>query len=251
MVVKRVQRRKRRPRKGEQLSLLARLHGGPRRGAGRPKKGNAGVPHLRRPALSRRHPVHATLRIVRGVPSLRRATLTNVIENALRAGCDRFGMRIVHYSVQANHLHLIAEAEDARALARGLQGLTIRLAKRLNKHLGRKGKMFADRYHYRALKTPTEVRHALRYVLQNERKHAVERGELRPPGAIDRCSSARYFDGYADRDRRRIIEAWMQIDDPPVCPPRCWLLKRGWRRRGLLHTDDLPGVPTPKRTRSS
>jgi len=148
-------------------------------------------------------------------------------------------MRVVHYSVQHNHLHLIAEADDARALTRGLQGLTIRLAKRLNKHLGRKGKVFADRYHARALKTPTEVRNTLRYVLQNARKHALERGELLPDGAIDLCSSAPYFDGYTDRDRKRVLDAWSR--DPPITAPTCWLLRTGWRRRGLLHTSDLPG----------
>ena len=173
------------------------------------------------------------------------------IEAALAAGCERFGMRLVHYSVQANHIHLIAEADDARSLSRGLQGLLIRLAKRLNKHLARRGKVFADRYHSRALKTPNEVRYALRYVLQNAHKHAAERGELPPRGAVDPYSSARYFEGYADRDANLVAEAWKRTTPSPVRPPACWLLKYGWRRRGLLHTDDLPGLPTRLQPRTA
>ena len=247
MVVKRRARR----RNWQQLSFPPRGRGGARPGAGRPKKPGAGVPHLRRASVSRHHAVHATLRVLAGIPNLRRAKLMTVIESALCAGCDRFGMRIVHYSVQPNHLHLIAEATDARALARGLQGLTIRLAKRLNKQLARNGKFFADRYHARILKTPTEVRNAIRYVLQNTRKHALERGELRPSGAIDPCSSARFFDGYADRDRALVITAWMKREPPPVCAPRCWLLRKGWRKRGLLHTDDLPNLGRTQRSQST
>jgi REP-associated tyrosine transposase len=242
--------RKRRkiPRRGEQLSFRPRGRGGARPGAGRPLKPGAGVPHLRRTSLSIHHPVHVTLRVLRGVPNLRRRALMKVIERALRAARDRFGMRVVHYSVQANHLHLIAEADDARALTRGLQGLCIRIAKRLNQHLTRRGKLFADRYHARALKTPTEVRHALRYVLQNAHKHALERGEFLPSGAIDLCSSARYFDGYADRDRNLVLEGWSR-DPPPISSATCWLLTTGWRRRGLLRTTDLPGLPRPPRAR--
>lgn len=233
------------PTKGTQLGLPPRGRGGARPGAGRPVKVGAGVPHLRRAALSRHHPVHVTLRVLRGVPNLRRRTLMKVIEGVLRAARERFGMRVVHYSVQPNHLHFIAEADDARSLTRGLQGLSIRLAKRLNRRLTRRGKLFADRYHARALKTPSEVRHALRYVLQNTQKHALEHGEL-PPLWVDSCSSAPYFDGYADRDRNLVLETWNRAP-PPICPATCWLLTTGWRRRGLLRTTDLPGR-MPRRT---
>src|SRR5262245_11117310 len=236
------QRRRKPTRKGEQLIFALRGRGGARPGAGRPLKPGAGVPHLRRGSLSPHHPVHATLRVRVGVPNLVRQNVMRVIESALRAARDRFGMRIVHYSVQHNHLHLIAEADDARALTRGLQGLTIRLAKRLNKSLARRGKVFADRYHSRVLKTPTEVRNTLRYVLQNGHKHAFERGELPPRGAVDACSSARYFDGYAARNAKLVLESWSR-DPPPISPATCWLLTKGWRRRGLLHTTDLPGHP--------
>ena len=94
-----------------------------------------------------------------------------VLLRAFEAGRDRFGFRLVHYSVQSNHLHLIAEAEDREALIRGLQGLGVRIAKRMNRALDRSGSVLVDRYHVRALETPNEVRMALRYVINNALRH--------------------------------------------------------------------------------
>jgi hypothetical protein len=199
------------------------------------------VPHLRRAKLSRHQPVHVNWRVVGGLPSLRRPRLMRVIERAFCKGCERFGMRLVHYSVQRGHLHLICEASDERALSRGLQGLGIRLAKALNRALGRKGRVFADRFHSRVLKTPREVKHALAYVLGNRRKHAAQRGEVLAAGAVDPCSSGRFFDGYRDRDKALVVDAWMRSAIVPVAPAKCWLLTKGWRRAGLLSVDAVPG----------
>ncbi|MFL5310309.1 MAG: hypothetical protein ACJ79H_07660 [Myxococcales bacterium] len=70
-------------------------------------------------------------------------------------------------------LHLIAEARDAMALARGIQGLSIRIAKAVNRVLGPRGPVFADRYHAHALRTPTETANAIAYVLGNTHLHAA------------------------------------------------------------------------------
>jgi hypothetical protein len=160
------------------------------------------------------------------------------IRGALARARDRFGFRLVHFSVQRDHLHLVAEASDRRALWRGMQGLSIRVAKAVNRRLDRRGKVFADRYHARALKTPRETRLALRYVLLNARKH--ERGEQRiPPGFADRCSSAPWFDGW-NRPRELIFGA-AATDESPVATPKTWLLRTGFKRAGPLDIDESPG----------
>jgi REP element-mobilizing transposase RayT len=211
------------------------------------------VSHLRRPALSRHHPVHVTLRIVAGVPSLR-GPLFRRVRGALAEGQERFGFRLVHFSVQSNHLHLIAEAADRRALSRGMQGLSIRVARSVNGALSRKGKVFSDRYHARALSTPRATYFALRYVLLNARKHQRSPGPPRaaalaelPSGFVDSCSSAPWFDGFsrpaelafgAASARRR----WRLSSDreAPVVPARTWLLRRGVRRYAAFDVDDAP-----------
>ena len=81
------------------------------------------------------------------------------------------GLHIVHLSIQGNHLHMMIEAQDRRALSRGMQGLTIRMARGLNREMEISGKVFADRYHARILRTQTEVRRALHYIWHNRALH--------------------------------------------------------------------------------
>jgi len=228
-----------------QLAFTFRSWGGKRKGAGRPPKGNAaGVSHLRRRSLSRHHPVHATLRIVCGVPSLREGRLFDEVRFALAAGRERFGFRLVHFSVQSNHLHLIAEAQDSRALALGMQGLSVRVARAVNRALARRGRLFADRYHCRALKTPRSVHFAVRYVLLNGRKHQV----ATESGFIDSCSSAAWFGEFRRPDELAFGAAqtrarWRASSgvESPVVPARTWLLREGRRRCGGFDIDDTPG----------
>jgi hypothetical protein len=106
--------------------------------------------------------------------------------------------------VQKDHLHLIVEAANREALSRALQALAIRIARAINRVLGRKGKVSADRYHMRILRTPTEVKNALRYVLDNRWKHKPQRPDFFVEQ--DDCSSL----------------AWLES---AVVAPRTWLLQ--------------------------
>ncbi|MBL8901071.1 MAG: transposase, partial [Planctomycetes bacterium] len=56
-------------------------------------------------------------------------------------------MRIIHYSIQKDHLHLLVEADDRTCVARGMNALLSPLARALNKLWGRRGKVFPERYH--------------------------------------------------------------------------------------------------------
>ncbi len=161
--------------KPRQLQLQLPTWGGRRkrkrrRGNGQREKLRK-VPHRRRPALSPRHPVHVTWRVLPHVWNLRSRRCFGPIAECFSRGRDRFGFRLVHFSVQGNHLHLVVEADDERALARGMQGLGVRIAKALNRVMGRKGAAFADHYHSRILRSPTEVANALAYVLMNFLHH--------------------------------------------------------------------------------
>jgi hypothetical protein len=131
---------------------------------------------------------------------------------------------------------MLVETRDARALARAIQGMCIRMAKGLNRLMnGRKGTVFADRYHSRPLRTPTEVRRALVYVLNNSRKHFAHRGHRLSPGWMDEYASGPWFDGWATPVRG-------PAGSPPVTPPATWLLTVGWRERGggPIRRDEMP-----------
>ena len=217
--------------KATQHELPFKSWGGARPGAGRKPAGpRAGVSHRARAKHAARSPLHVTVRVKPGLPSLRSKAVYAALRAAFAAGCERFGFRLVHYSVQRDHLHFIAEAKERRALSRGLQGLLIRIAKALNRVWDRKGSVFADRYHSRQLRTPREVRSALAYVLNNARKHG-----LRLPQAVDLFSSGCWFDGWREDLRTRGMPAAC-----PVAEARTWLLGRGWRRRGLIGLGEVP-----------
>jgi len=202
---------RRRPR---QLGLEFRTWGGKRAGAGRkPRGARAGVAHRSRGAWTRPVPLHVTLRMAPHVYNLRSRRSFRVIAAALRVGAERFNVRVVEFSVQGNHIHLLVEAPNRRALARAIQGLSIRIARGLNRMMGRKGRVFDDRYHARVLRTPTEVRHTIRYILDNARKHAAERGETYAAGYVDPYSSA-------------------GASDLALPSAQTWLLRTNWRRAG-------------------
>src|SRR5262245_51326248 len=222
-------KRARRQSRSRQLSLpLGSTWGGRRKGAGRkPRPGPGRVAHRARQAHCAHNPLHVTLRST--LKSLRHPfvfpTLKGVIRE-LRSRADQF--RVVHFSVQATHIHLVVEAATTRALSSGLRSLTIRIAKRVNRLLMRQGPVFAERWHARALTTPRAVRHVLVYVLANARKHAPNSSF-----ALDPCSSAREFSGFREPVPRG-------PPDPSTPKPRTWLLAVGWKRHGLISVHESP-----------
>jgi hypothetical protein len=177
------------------------------------------------------------MRALPGLPSLRGARLFPALRRGL-AVASNAGFRIPHFSVQANHVHLLIEADDGRAFERGMQGLAIRLAKAINRQLGRAGRVWADRYHRRALRTRREVRNGLVYVLLNGRKHGVS-----GPG-IDPYSSGAWFGGWREPIEPPRLPA-------PVARPRTWLLRVGWRRGGSIGVDQAPALGRRKVTARS
>jgi REP element-mobilizing transposase RayT len=212
-------------------------HGGARTGAGRKPNGErAGVSHRQRTALASRFPVHVTCKLRQGLPRLRRTAEHAALRGAFLAGCDRFGFRLTQYAILDDHLHLIVEAGGRDCIRRGLQGLLIRVARALNKLWRRTGKVFADRYHDHVLRSPKEVRNALRYVLENAKKHAAKGGGVQVRTPIDVYSSAPWFDGF----RQRIVVRGLEAIAQPVAAARTWLLRIGWRRYGLLSVDEAP-----------
>jgi putative transposase len=217
-----------------QLALpFPRGRGGARRGAGRKKRPAhlRHTPHRARADHRRAHPVHVTLRA--SVRCLRRRQVVRTVLSALRDS-NREWFRIAHYSVQGNHVHLIVEAESKASLASGMRGLAVRMARRINRLLFRRGRFWTDRWHSRALTSPRQVRNALVYVLQNHRKHASLR--TRVNALLDPLSSAEWFDGFA----QPLPIAFRSVGPPCVVLPKTWLLRIGWQRDGRIRFRESP-----------
>ena len=158
--------------------------------------------HLRRPALDPRFPVQVTMRVLRGIETLSRKRSFRVLRQCFARGKDRFGFRLAHFTVRGHRIHLLCEAPDSESLSRGVKGLSIRIARSLNRTLERKGRVFADRYGARILRTPTDVRNALAFVYGKPHGTSVAPVETRPGVLIE-----------------------------VVVPARTWLLSRAWKQR--------------------
>jgi len=214
--------------------------GGARAGAGRPKVEGSGESHLTRRGLKKNQAVHVTVRLRPRLRNLRARNIYKMVRRAFCHACLRF-FRIVHYSVQGNHIHLICEASDKDALAKGMQGFSIRVAKGLNRIMKRSGKVFADRYNAQYISTPRHARNALRYVLNNVRKHAYRMGDRKAleRSFVDPCSSGAYFDGWTRASLKYVPDP--DTGTPPVARPQTWLLRVGWRKyHPLIATWEFP-----------
>jgi REP element-mobilizing transposase RayT len=242
-----------------ELSLPARRSsgwGGKRAGSGRKAgPGRPCVPHRERPEHRSAQPVHATLRSsFRGLRTQRvfpilRSAMSRLNRRKMReahAAGVRSRFRVVHFSVQTDHVHLVVEAEDKRELLRGMQGLAVSIARKINQLLSRRGRLWADRWHGRALTCPRAVRNALVYVMANHRKHGHA-----SVGLIDPYSSAPYFTGFAGFNGQPPILLHPSLVPKalappvvlPVAAPSRWLLAVGWKRHGLLRLHEKPLAP--------
>ena len=202
-----------------------------------PKRGKHDPDHVARPEVVARHPVHVVLRVTREVGTLRTRHAYRAVRGALATCAARTDYRVVHVSIQANHVHLLVEADDKRALTRGMQGFAISAAKRLNRELRRRrGDVFPFRYHATPVTSPTQARNAIAYILNNWRRH---KNDVRAPWRIDPYSSAEQFHGWETPHGYR-----PRAEPLPCVRPTSWLLTDGWTRADPITLDEVPG-PDP------
>ena len=229
-------RRRQRSKPTQERFVFPNGWGGQRKGSGQKRRGErANVSHRTRASLADRLPVEVTMRVKPGLPSLRGLREFEALRGAIAAGCERDGFRLVHFSVQSHHLHLIVEGDSRATLTRGMQGLAIRIARALNRLRRRVGSVFADRYHDRILQSPREVWNALRYVLCNARKHGAWTSRTRH----DPFSSAPWFEGWRGAPPKPEVPS-------PAGRARTWLLRTGWHFRGLIDIDATPLLASPR-----
>jgi REP element-mobilizing transposase RayT len=222
-------------RRPEQLALPEPpTWGGRRDRAGRKRRPGRrpSVAHRTRSAHAPENPLLITLRARSAVRCLRSARVFSAVHSIL-ATASHDSFRIVHFSVQDDHVHLLVEADSRGTLSRGMHILASRLARRVNRILGRTGALWDSRFHSRALTAPREVRSAILYVLMNRKKH---RRPLTLSEIVDPCSSAVWFDGWRNSPE-------VTTDGPPpIRKAQTWLLRLGWQRHGPIDFHEAPSA---------
>jgi hypothetical protein len=233
---------------------LFKQRGGKRCRAGRPPKGyRAGSPHTAREVLHERFPVHVTLRVVREIGSLRKKAAYHAIRQATLTSAASGRIRIVHLSVQRTHLHLLVEAKNEKLLAAGLQGFQVAAAKYLNTAYGkvtkgprRQGVVFVDRYHAEIIRSPTQMRHAMAYVLLNFRKHREDQVAPMDQWKTDWFSSAWTFPHWTEYGDEAFLWRGPTTYEPLwTWLPQTWMAAEGWKK--ISPTISCHEVPASKR----
>ncbi|MBV8759195.1 MAG: transposase [Deltaproteobacteria bacterium] len=237
---------------------------------GRPPKGKrSSEPHKVRPPLGPNQAAHVTIRITDELERMRTRDVFRAVRWATIAMAERPSCRIVHLSIQHNHLHLLVEADDRMALARGMQAFQISAAKHINVAISagrskdaswwnarngrergarqrwwnaktrawvagrRKGTVFPDRYHQEIVTTPRQARNTLCYVLNNWRKHREDRRDFATGWLIDPFSSGWAFGGWEERGESPFAWKTRETYEPMLTAyPQTWLLREGWKRGG-------------------
>jgi REP element-mobilizing transposase RayT len=180
--------------------------------------------------------------------SLRGCKTFRTIHRALCSGNERSDFRLVEYSVQKNHFHLLVESPSTKSLTCAVQGLAIRLARTINRTFDRTGTVFRDRYYSRVIRGPRDARDTLRYVLNNARRH-VRSAPRNQTHWTDPCSSAPWFRKWsipAHTPRFIPDQRYLVLTEPgsAAVPPRTALLASGWSRAGPIDLLHIPG-PQP------
>lgn len=188
------------------------FHGGHRKNSGRKRIHSKGVAHRTRETVRPYTPLHINFKFK---TQIKKKSSLRILKRAL-FNARRKGLRIVHFSMQSNHIHLIVEAANNNILTSGMRALTVTFAKGL-----KKGKVQIERYHLHVLKTKREVKHAVYYVMFNQHKH--EKGAYM---VIDEFTSA-----ISALNLVKEYAKWLKITIRLLGPivietdrPLCWLL---------------------------
>ena len=243
-------------------------HGGKRKGAGRKPKRHADgsrvePSHTKRPHFTKSRPLHVTLEMAEDVPNLRAVNLASVVIDAIGRANVREDFRVVHLCLLGTHIHLICEADGPAELANGMRSVNGTIVHALNKRLCREGTVFAHRFHLHVLRTKTEVRNAVRYVLRNAEHHGLHdpwregagpgvawpssggpesRGLPRP----DPLSTAAWFPYWAEG---KLVIAPTQIPASVVRPAQCFLMKLAFEDAPLSFAEPMGRASTRKAPR--
>ena len=232
-----------RPKRGQQLELGLRRRAGKGKRMGRPRS-RTGVAHKRRRGFSSMRALQVTVRMAPGI-RLRNRKMYPILRRIFCRNCRGRAFRIVHYSVEKDHIHLIVEAANRAEMSRGMRSVNVSIGKRVKAALKKAGRevehVIADRYHERHLTNPRQARSSLGYVVNNHRHHLADRDLVQPPTYwVDPYSSACFFPYQNSRGSP-------PAEGDPVAAPKTWMLRTGWTLAGPpIRTDFIPALPKPK-----
>jgi REP element-mobilizing transposase RayT len=153
------------------------------KGAGRKAIHDRGIRHISRDPIKRITPLHLTIKIESKKAGIKNKNILTALHHSIKKA-RILGLRILHYTLEFDHVHLLVEADNNERLGRGMQSFGISFSKGINKIKQMKGRVFKTRYHFRKLKTLTEIKNVLKYILRNGIKHKHSSSLLNPYNSL-------------------------------------------------------------------
>lgn len=163
--------------KKSQMTLINYKH------AGRPAKNDAGIRHTKRPDLTRPSSLHLTVKIEKSKANLKNKNVLAILKKAI-FNARRQGLKVIHYSLEYDHIHLIIEADNNRTLGKGMQAFGVTLAKAINRMRKVKGQVYKHRYHFRQITSSRQLKNVMTYIFNNGVKHKTSATALSPFNSI-------------------------------------------------------------------
>lgn len=155
---------KKRTRKNTQLSLINF------KGAGRPRIHDPGISHRKRPCLKKPSSLHLTIKVKRIKAEMKNRTVLILLKRAI-LNARKQGLRIIHFSLEYDHVHLLVEAADNLVLGKGMQAFGVTLSKAINRLKKLNGEVYKHRYHFRKITSTRELKVVMNYIFSNGMKH--------------------------------------------------------------------------------
>jgi REP element-mobilizing transposase RayT len=158
-------------RKHTQLSLVNHKR------AGRPAIHDSGIRHTRRFRLKKPSSLHLTIKVKENKADIQNKRILKTLHYAIRRARLK-GLKIVHYTLEYNHVHLLVESVDNKILHKGMQAFGITIAKAINKIKRTKGAVYKNRYHLRVIDSPRQLKNVLHYIFSNGVKHKRTKSQI-------------------------------------------------------------------------
>lgn len=140
------------------------------KGAGRPAFNDRGIRHTSRPTLKKMSSLHLTIKVNRNKAEIKNKKVLKLLKHSI-ANARRQELKVIHFALEYDHVHLLIEAEDNVTLGKGMMSLGVTLAKGINRLKKLKGSVYKHRYHFRHITSSRQLKAVMNYIFSNGLKH--------------------------------------------------------------------------------
>ena len=153
------------------------------KGAGRPARHDPGIRHTKRPNLKKPTSLHLTVKIKKNKAEIKNKSVLAILKRAI-VNARKQGLKVIHYSLEYDHVHLLIEADNNLILGKGMKAFGVTFAKAINRLKKLKGEVYKHRYHFRRISSSKELKNVMNYIFTNGLKHKTANSIISPFNSI-------------------------------------------------------------------